>query len=40
MDIFELHQHVVDDYAAYPKSFIRISDEEARASKPDTGEDL
>ena len=27
MDVFELHQHVVDDYAAYTKSFIRISDE-------------
>lgn len=27
MDVFKLHQHVVDDYAAYTKSFIRISDE-------------
>ncbi len=27
MDVFELHQHEVDDYAAYTKSFIRISDE-------------
>ena len=27
MDAFELHQHVVADYAAYTKSFIRISDE-------------
>lgn len=26
MDVFELHQHVIDDYAAYTKSFIRISD--------------
>lgn len=26
MDVFELHRHVVDDYAAYTKSFIRISD--------------
>ena len=27
MDVFDLHQHVIDDYAAYTKSFIRISDE-------------
>ena len=27
MDVFELHQHVVADYAAYTKSFIQISDE-------------
>ena len=27
MDVFDLHQHVVDDYASYTKSFIRISDE-------------
>lgn len=27
MDVFELHQNVIDDYAAYTKSFIRISDE-------------
>lgn len=27
MDVFELHRHVVDDYATYTKSFIRISDE-------------
>jgi ATP-dependent helicase YprA (DUF1998 family) len=27
MDVFELHKHVVDDYAEYTKSFIRISDE-------------
>jgi len=26
MDVFDLHQHVVKDYAAYTKSFIRISD--------------
>lgn len=26
MDVFELHQHVVADYAAYTKSFINISD--------------
>jgi len=26
MDVFELHQHVIDDYAAYTKSFIQISD--------------
>lgn len=27
MDVFQLHRHVIDDYAAYTKSFIRISDE-------------
>jgi ATP-dependent helicase YprA (DUF1998 family)/very-short-patch-repair endonuclease len=27
MDVFELHKHVVDDYADYTKSFIRIADE-------------
>ena len=27
MDVFDLHQHVVNDYAAYTKSFIRIADE-------------
>ncbi|MEZ6084000.1 MAG: DEAD/DEAH box helicase, partial [Phycisphaerae bacterium] len=27
MDVFELHRHVVGDYAAYTKSFIRISDD-------------
>ena len=27
MDVFELHQHVIQDYASYTKSFIRISDE-------------
>lgn len=27
MDVFELHEHVIDDYAAYTRSFIRISDE-------------
>jgi ATP-dependent helicase YprA (DUF1998 family) len=27
MDVFELHQHVVGDYAAYTKSFIQIADE-------------
>jgi ATP-dependent helicase YprA (DUF1998 family) len=27
MDVFKLHRHVIDDYAAYTKSFIRISDE-------------
>src|SRR5690606_13066623 len=27
MDVFELHRHVVDDYAAYTKSFIQIADE-------------
>lgn len=27
MDVFQLHRHVVDDYAAYTKSFIRISDD-------------
>ena len=27
MDVFELHQHVIDDYAAYTRSFIQISDE-------------
>ena len=27
MDVFELHQQVVQDYASYTKSFIRISDE-------------
>lgn len=27
MDVFELHQHVIDDYAAYTRSFIRISDD-------------
>lgn len=32
MDVFELHQHVVDDYAAYTKSFIRISDERISAT--------
>ena len=26
MDVFELHQNVIDDYAAYTRSFIRISD--------------
>ena len=26
MDVFDLHKHVVDDYAEYTKSFIRISD--------------
>lgn len=26
MDVFDLHQHVVGDYAEYTKSFIRISD--------------
>ncbi|KKK68755.1 hypothetical protein LCGC14_2940870 [marine sediment metagenome] len=31
MDVFDLHQHVVDDYAAYTKSFIRISDERISA---------
>jgi ATP-dependent helicase YprA (DUF1998 family)/very-short-patch-repair endonuclease len=27
VDVFDLHQHVIDDYAAYTKSFIRIADE-------------
>lgn len=27
MDVFALHQHVIDDYAAYTKSFIQISDQ-------------
>jgi len=27
MDVFELHKNVIDDYAAYTRSFIRISDE-------------
>ena len=26
MDVFELHQNVINDYAAYTRSFIRISD--------------
>lgn len=27
MDVFDLHQHVIKDYAAYTRSFIRISDQ-------------
>src|SRR5262245_61863515 len=27
MDVFELHKHVIDDYAAYTRSFIKIADE-------------
>lgn len=32
MDVFNLHQHVVGDYAEYTKSFIRISDARISAS--------
>ena len=30
MDAFELHRHVISDYAAYTKSFVRIADERVR----------
>ena len=41
MDVFELHRHVIDDYAAYTKSFIRISDERiADAVQKDIAEGL
>ena len=32
MDVFELHQGLIDDYAAYTKSFIRIADKRIRDS--------
>jgi hypothetical protein len=30
MDVFELHRHLIADYAAYTKSFIRIRDARIR----------
>ena len=30
MDAFELHRHVISDYADYTKSFVRIADERVR----------
>ncbi|QDU56729.1 DEAD/DEAH box helicase [Aeoliella mucimassa] len=41
MDVFDLHKHVVDDYANYTNSFIRISDERiAKAVQQDISEGL
>ena len=30
MDAFELHRHVISDYADYTKSFVRIADDRVR----------
>ena len=30
MNVFEVHRHIIDDYARYIRSFIRIEDEEIR----------
>lgn len=35
MDVFELHRHLIRDYASYTRSFIRISDERVRQSVSD-----
>jgi ATP-dependent helicase YprA (DUF1998 family)/very-short-patch-repair endonuclease len=32
MDVFDLHRHLVGDYASYTRSFIRIADERIRTS--------